>query len=115
MLEHRWHSSCCAGIGGREGCWSTGGTLPEARNLSNWLLLAPICGDLASAARGSRNYHSPISGPIPKNYDADKMPRPRHCFVCLAHNASNVQAHLCRGRFKIDKHGCDHHGSDVDN
>ena len=47
------------------------------------------------------------------NYDADKMPR--HCFVCLAHNASNVQAHLCRGRFKIDKHGCDHHGSDVDN
>ena len=45
------------------------------------------------------------------NYDADKMPR--HCSVCLAHNASNVQAHLCRGRFKIEKHGCDHHGSDV--
>ena len=46
-----------------------------------------------------------------RNYDEEE--RPRQCLVCLAHNATSVQAHLCSGRFRIDKHGCEHHACDV--
>ena len=35
---------------------------------------------------------------------------------CLAHNATNVQAHIimCSGRYRIDKHGCEHHECDLE-